>query len=777
MGSPALALACALAAASPALAREAREPAPARRYALTISGGASLGAYEAGATWAFVRYLRQLEAQAPAGVAPRLAVATGASAGSLNAALAAVGWCAATEGSTVDDNPFRRAWRGLDLDALLPAVPTSYQRDDALLARAALGPAERELREALTAPGARGCRVALGMTATAEQPLVTYVAGLPARDQTVALPLQIVAEPGGAPEVRSQRLPHQRVAGDRVLHLSGRAAAPGGEVQVEPEVVITAMKASGAFPFAFGAVALPMCVEACPAASAAPLRLCPAPDGPPVPGRACAGAYRDGGVFDNTPLQLAVALSEAQPGAAQEPTAYLYVDPDLRRTQTREARRELAPAAGAARELAFLAGAATFARERSLYEALHGSRWGEAAGPQPEGASAAAGGQAPARALILSRRFAPLTASLFLNFGAFIEAPFAEADYLVGVYDAGYGLASFRCGQGSVAAGATAFARDGAVDLRCLGAELERAGRALELPGSPVAWAVYRRLARAEARALAGAEPGAGWAWTADGAPGPLAPAAQVVEALLSQPRRCDPADAEPWCFADPTADQFVEALRARGYASDFADSPERWADERLVRLANRGLALEREPGFGRVAWAGTQLLVRSAYRGPGLHDPSTLPALSEVGLTPARLAAAALPHRLSVSVTTTQLAAAWWEPVLDLDARFALELRGDLATDFVHGPMVSLRPGVVVNRTGLLSASLGPAAGRTWPWWPAAASTTRLGVELGVGVARDRLRLVLTSLSGPGERAGAGWDVRLDVSDVAGIVYWLTRM
>jgi hypothetical protein len=45
------------------------------------------------------------------------------------------------------------------------------------------------------------------------------------------------------------------------------------------------------------------------------------------------------------------------------------------------------------------------------------------------------------------------------------------------------------------------------------------------------------------------------------------------------------------------------------------------------------------------------------------------------------------------------------------------------------------------------------------------------------VGVARDRLRLVLSSLPGPGEPLSTTWHLRLDLSDVAGLVYWLTRM
>ena len=748
--------------------------------------------------------------------------------------------------------------------------------------------------------------------------------------------------------VRSQRLPHRRVAGDLVLHLSGERAGEDGEVEVEADQLIGAVKASGAFPIAFNAMTLPMCFDGCPARDQDLFRYCPVPGGVPVQGRACRGAFRDGGVFDNTPLQLAVELAEAAPGGVEASTVYLYVDPDLRRSQARLTGAETAaarPGPGLGREVAFFAAAATYARERSLYEALRGSRWnrdlpqllgaaaeglrelrrlapsGAAAASRaaplaraepaavrafiacapagraalaeaclvaaPVGASPApltigersdfasatravlaslAGrgepvswsdeapsldtaaallrglqmlsergafvadevtpaaaaaslkeasrlasrleplcrsqafstGEAPevcrrigsfrelaedvagggrSRPLVISRRFAPLTASLFLNFGAFIDPAFSEADYLVGVYDAAYGYAAYQCGQATYGAGATSSARGSdPEDVRCLGGELARAADALGVPASAAAWAVYRRLARAEGSAL-GAAGQAAWRWAAEAPDDSERAVPKIIEALLSQPRSCDPSDVTPLCLADPTLDEFVDALRRGGYRSELVDAPERWADERLIRLANRGLALERAPGFGRVAWAGTQLLVRSSYRGTGLHNPSTLPSFDEVGAAPARLVAAVLPYRLSTGVSATQLAGAWWEPVLDLHRHVALQLRNDISTDFVHGPGLAVRPSLVVNRTGLLSASVGLAAGRSWPWWPDSTGTTRLGAELGVGVARDGLRLVLTSLPGPADRPGTTWNLRLDLSDVAGLVYWLTRM
>ena len=68
------------------------------QFALTISGGVSLGSYEAGLNWAVVRFLRlrEREFNDPRALLPsrrpNLVAVTGASAGSINALLAAVLW-------------------------------------------------------------------------------------------------------------------------------------------------------------------------------------------------------------------------------------------------------------------------------------------------------------------------------------------------------------------------------------------------------------------------------------------------------------------------------------------------------------------------------------------------------------------------------------------------------------------------------------------------------------------------------------------------------------
>jgi len=97
-------------------------------YALTLSGGVSLGSYEAGLNWTLVRIFRvQDQIETVLRRRPRLVAVTGASAGSINALLVAALYCEAedsTANTSVDDNLLRDAWLSVSLDALLPGRTT-----------------------------------------------------------------------------------------------------------------------------------------------------------------------------------------------------------------------------------------------------------------------------------------------------------------------------------------------------------------------------------------------------------------------------------------------------------------------------------------------------------------------------------------------------------------------------------------------------------------------------------------------------------------------------
>jgi hypothetical protein len=114
----------------------AAEPSRKERYSLTISGGVSLGAYEAGQSWALVEVLRrfrELPTETGEGREGVLAGVTGASAGSINSLIAVVAWCERDAGrvSTVEDNLFWRTWIPLGIERLFPGEASclAYQKE------------------------------------------------------------------------------------------------------------------------------------------------------------------------------------------------------------------------------------------------------------------------------------------------------------------------------------------------------------------------------------------------------------------------------------------------------------------------------------------------------------------------------------------------------------------------------------------------------------------------------------------------------------------------
>ncbi|MDH5637421.1 MAG: patatin-like phospholipase family protein [Nitrospinota bacterium] len=108
-----------------------------RDYALTISGGISLGAYQAGFNWGFVSILKRLHAARPAKDSYNLRAVSGASAGNINAFLTAITWMEKDgaplrgSGQNIINNWFYNTWIPVGLDTLFPGGKScgSYYRD------------------------------------------------------------------------------------------------------------------------------------------------------------------------------------------------------------------------------------------------------------------------------------------------------------------------------------------------------------------------------------------------------------------------------------------------------------------------------------------------------------------------------------------------------------------------------------------------------------------------------------------------------------------------
>jgi hypothetical protein len=371
----------------PARAQESDRLGPDRQpYALTISGGVSLGAYEAGLNWVILKALR-VEQEAGRTPTPELVGVTGASAGSINALISALSWCLEGDGlGTVNENRFRDIWIPIGFESLLPASGHGYRDDDGWLTRRAFDRIVGEI-ETLMARGRfrTGCSVLLGFTITRPDPAPMSLQGLRITQQRVVMPLALSIE-DGRPIFRPVIVKKRQELLGNTLYL-----APSNEQgSIDYRVVIDAVLASSAFPLAFGRKTLVECVpvppgqreqDACPSSRPAESGTCEY-----VSQRlgqkttACEDDFIDGGVFDNIPLGVAVAQIESSERVrdAARPVSYLYLEPDNRRLPPQATRRgSPEPPATVGANLTFLGGAIKTARYYELHNVLRYNAWNQ----------------------------------------------------------------------------------------------------------------------------------------------------------------------------------------------------------------------------------------------------------------------------------------------------------------------------------------------------------------------------------------------------------------
>ncbi|MDY7232419.1 patatin-like phospholipase family protein [Hyalangium rubrum] len=385
------------------VAGAAEKAPPPHDIALTISGGVSLGAYEAGLTWGTVRFLRLARAQPVEGPTfrPNLVGVTGASAGSINALLAAALWCEApdsTADDSVDANLLRDAWLPVGLDDLLPENASVYRADDGLLSRRPLERVIAELRSKVFTPNeARrfqpGCSVPLGFSVTRLTPEVSHIEGLPAMTQRFVVPLALEVTPSGRVRLRHQPLPSQGELAPSALMLGEREDPEPPGYAVDSDQVSQAVLASAAFPVAFSPRDLCDCASSCPTEQRVSQGTCPGPEaGRPLSGLTCAARstpgqelmlcrrpYVDGGVFDNAPVGLAIELVESRRGPSLwNPVSYVFVDPDFRRFQARVssgATVQASSSASIAGSVGLFSGLVSTARNSELGRTARAMHW------------------------------------------------------------------------------------------------------------------------------------------------------------------------------------------------------------------------------------------------------------------------------------------------------------------------------------------------------------------------------------------------------------------
>jgi predicted acylesterase/phospholipase RssA len=403
-----------------------------RPLGLSISGGISLGSYQAGVNWGLLEVFRRAASDRQFGrrlPVYRLSAVSGASAGNINTVLWAIEACTRRpQPMPADSSLFWQVWTGIGLDVM--EAPTPSQRDTAMLDRGYM--MDEVVLPQINArlEGGdlyRDCTVPAGITLTRIEPGVLWLRtqqppdtaqldlfprprttdSLAIYTQRYATAFLVEAEDG---RIRFRR-PELSVGSVRRLGKVVVLADDNGEYGSER--VFDAVKASSAFPVAFQPVRLRYreldadhrTAESLQARLTGPLRN---------------DLFMDGGVFDNNPVSLALEL-HGQSRRSKTPLDLLYVNPGNARGE---------PASGAAASairpgglgatLRFGDGAVLTARQYEMQELVRDSTVQL---------------RTPYR-LLLTSRYAPIFGNHLSAFAAFIARPMREYDFYVGVYDA-----------------------------------------------------------------------------------------------------------------------------------------------------------------------------------------------------------------------------------------------------------------------------------------------------------------------------------------------------
>lgn len=418
-------------------------------YSLTISGGISLGVYEAGLNAVIVDALRDGYIKS-GGDEFRLEAITGASAGAINALISAIRFCeqddpGKTKRPYVYNNLFKETWQNVDVEDLLSENSSDYDQlrldlgtekkqalKDSIFSRKTFVDLINQLRQRVNDGQFReNMQVKLAFMVTRSKPLGTMIKTTPESQkigsQRFVIPLI----------AKTQRITKNGVSKVGLLFKNYTSYKPcdGRDMEhlflpesdgyVEFDQVARAALASSAFPFAFSRVELAYCQRLNDSDSSGHTLSNSCPKGY-KPARAY---FIDGGTFDNVPLGVAVELIEH---TGRVPATYIYMDPANRRSvseQSDDAAEDQGALVLAEQVKAWVPAFGTL-MNGELYRTLitHFS------------------GQSNAdRALLLTRRFPPLTGNFLGHFGAFLDPSFRVYDYSVGVYDGLMNATDYKC--------------------------------------------------------------------------------------------------------------------------------------------------------------------------------------------------------------------------------------------------------------------------------------------------------------------------------------------
>lgn len=262
----------------------AQRSAPPQTLSVTVSGGASLGAYEGG----YLYYLSETLARNPERLGLR--IVTGASAGSTNALLLALASCRASV-ARPEDSPFYTTWTRSTFEALF--VP-EHVEPLGMFSRTVLSGIWDEQEGSFERGLPTSCDFVLGVPATRveafEIPLRGALGGLARSEESFVVRVRGRGD-GRVPAIENYV--------DRARAFAPAFLPVDGERDHEFRAIRDIVFASSAFPLAFTPYPVAHCIgdEAVENANAC------------TPEVATHARFADGGVLDNTPLRLASSIA------------------------------------------------------------------------------------------------------------------------------------------------------------------------------------------------------------------------------------------------------------------------------------------------------------------------------------------------------------------------------------------------------------------------------------------------------------------------------------
>ncbi|MEN8143263.1 MAG: patatin-like phospholipase family protein, partial [Thermodesulfobacteriota bacterium] len=432
----------------------AQKSAPGKEtpYALTISGGISLGVYEAGLNWVLIENLKDNQGDYP------LEAITGASAGAINTIISAIRFAEHgdfDDWGKIDHNLFRSTWLNIDIKDLMPDKQSQYDQleldlggsgketlRDSLFSRQVFTEVIANLKTLAEEPRYKeNIRLNIALIVTRSKPLETRfptTTGLQSvHSQRFVIPLVVTTEKTPGENHARLIFKNDRQYAEKKGNAMEHLFMPESAGVVKFDQVMRAALASSAFPMAFGRVNMQYCVSEQVNDPAAKVSYGICPENYLLSG----GFFIDGGTFDNVPIGVAIDMIDQKSNDGKARAAnYVYMDPANRRSTmpTSDTESRDSGSLTLQNQLGTWTPAFATLMNGELYRTL--LQKFAIGGPDEE-----TNNENRRRTLLLTRRFPPLTGSYISHFGAFFDPAFRSYDYGVGIYDGLMNIVDYRC--------------------------------------------------------------------------------------------------------------------------------------------------------------------------------------------------------------------------------------------------------------------------------------------------------------------------------------------